>query len=278
MSKQLNYLMVVEQLTGDSRVMFFATPELAKQAFDNLTQPLIKVCMENYYDTDEQDVFYHTKEGKGVRFNSGELEALDDLIGDNNVYYEWDSVEVADDVTHYVAEFSEWVDEGGITFHAKDNAVKVYNDRIDDGLQIAKDHHGHSINRYDKSTWESGEKGTLFTEAIDTSVNHSDAFFGYSDVYYTYRCGEIDVMDSKVYTVFATGGYLKRPEIYTLTVDPTDPDTLAEIADFKCYDEYLEYVLEEEEGEWGQKFVKCNIIPKDQMDNILKQDEEEGGE
>ena len=58
MSKQLNYLMVVEQLTGDSRVMFFQTPELAEKAFNNLVQPLIEVCKSNGYDVEESDVCY----------------------------------------------------------------------------------------------------------------------------------------------------------------------------------------------------------------------------
>lgn len=193
MSKQLNYLMVAEQLTGDSRVMFFATPELAKAAFDNLTQPLIKVCEDNYYDTEEEDVFYYTKEGKGVRFNSGELEELDELIGDTNVYYEWGTVDVADDVTHYVAQFSEWVDESDIDFYTKDTAVIRQNSLIDEGLQIAEDHHGYTIDRQDKTTWECEENGTIFSEDVDASVNYTDVFFGYTDVYYTIRCGEITI-------------------------------------------------------------------------------------
>ena len=278
MSKQLNYLMVVEQLTGDSRVMFFATPELAKLAFERQIQPLIEVCKSNGYDTEENDVCYQTKEGKGWRFNSQFLDALDELIGDTDVYYEWDSVTVPDDVTHYVAEFSEWVDEGSITFHTAEEAKIKYNDNIDTQI-VAANQSGHNINRYDQSTWQNEEGMTLYSEPIDTSVNYSDAFFGcFVDPYFTYRCGEIDVMDIKEYTVFASGGYLKRPKIYILTIDPTDPDTLSEIAVSKNYDEYLEYVLEEEDAEWGQKFVKCNIIPKDQMDEILKQDAKEGGE
>lgn len=193
MGKQLNYVMVAEQLTGDSRVMFFTTPELAKKAFDDLTQPLISVCMDTYYDTDEQDVFYYTKEGKGVRFNSGELEELDELIGDTNVYYEWGTVDVTDDVTHYVAQFSEWVDESDIDFYNKDTAVIRHKSLIDEGLQVAEDHHGYIIDRNDQSTWENAERGTIFSEDVHTSPNHIDTFFGYSDVYYTIRSGEIKI-------------------------------------------------------------------------------------
>ena len=195
MSKQLNYLMVAEQLTGDSRVMFFTTPELAKQGFDNITQPLIKIwadmgCNPHY---DDDDVFYSVKDGKGIRFNSGQLEELDELIGHTNVYYEWGTVDVADDVTHYVAQFSEWVDESDIDFYTKDTAVIRHNSLIDEGLQIAEDHHGYIIDRNDQSTWENAERGTLFSEDVHTSPNHIDTFFGYSDVYYTIRRGEIKI-------------------------------------------------------------------------------------
>jgi hypothetical protein len=190
MAKQINYLLIAQGLTGDSSVQFFPTPELAKQAFDNLTQPLIKVCMDNGCNPDDEDVFYPTKDGKGVRFNSGELETLDELICENNEYYEWNTITAPDDVTHYIAEFNEYVDESSISFHTKDEATTKYNDLIDQSIQIAKDHHGVEINRYNQSTWET-ENGTVFSEPIDTTVNHTDAFFGYSDVYYTYRCGQI---------------------------------------------------------------------------------------
>lgn len=270
--------MVCEQLTGDSWVMFYQTPELAEKAFNNLVQPLIEVCKSNGYDVEDSDVCYTFVGKQAWRFNAQELDALDELIGETNVYYEWGSVTVNDDVTHYFAEFSEWVDEGTITFHTAEEAKIKYNDAIDNTL-IAANERGHEINRYDQSTWENEEGMTLFSEPIDTSVNYSDAYFGYElDPTFTFRCGEIDVMDKKEYTVFATGGYLKRPKIYSLTIDPTDPDTIQELLGFKNFNEYIDYVLEEEDAEWGQKFVKCNIIPKDQMDEILKQDEKEGGE
>lgn len=279
MNKQLNYLMIAKQLTGNSSVFFYATPELAKKAFDNCTKPLITVCSENGCEPDdEQKVLFLLKDGKGIKFIGGELDELDDLfIGGSDVYYEWGSIAVADDVTHYVAEFSNCVDKSSITFYTKNDAVITYNNRIDDGIQIANDNHGSGINRYDQSTWECKDRGIVFREAIDTSINYSDAFFRYSDTHHTYRCGEIEVMDVEEYTIIATGGRLKRPKIYTFTIDPTDPDTLAEIADSESFNEYVEYILEEEEAGWSQRFVNCNIIPKDQMDNILKQDEEEGG-
>lgn len=278
MAKQLHYLLIAEGLTGDSDVYFYATPELAEQAFKNLIKPLVDACMNNHYDTEEQDVFYHLKEGKAVRFNSGELDALDEYLSECNRYVEWGTATVKDDVTHYIAEFSEWVDESTITFYNTEQAKIKYNDGIDEGISIAKEHHTIEINRHDQSTW-THEGNTVFSEPIDTSVNHSDAFFGYNqDTYYTIRCGEIDVMDKKEYTVIASGGYLKRPDISTLTIDPTDPDILRMLGGFKTYDELIDYILEEEDAEWGQHFCKCNIINKETMSDIIKQDEEEQDE
>lgn len=276
MTKQLNYLLIAEGLTGDSKVYFYATPELAEKAFKIQTEPLIKACIDGGADEEEENVFYSLKDGKAWRFNTGELDELDKLLNECNLYIEWGIATVDNDVTHYIAEFSEWVDESTISFYTKDTSTIRYNDLIDEGITIAAEHHDIHINRYDQSTWVH-EGNTVFSEPIDTSVNHTDVFFGYNqDTYYTIRCGEIDVMDKKEYTVIASGGYLKRPDISTFTIDPTDPDILGMLADFKTYDELIEYMLEEEEAEWGQHFCKCNIIDKETMRDILKQDEEEG--
>jgi hypothetical protein len=183
MAKQINYLMIAYALTGDSTVTFYPTPESAKQAFNNHTEPLVALCLENYYDTEEQDVFYHVNDGKGLRFNSGELEALDEIIGESNVYYEWGTVEVGDDVTHYFADFSEWVDDSIVLFLSKEEAENRYESAITEGIEVAKDHFRIIINRE--------EDTDAFSETKHPTENHTDAFFGFDDVYYTARLGEI---------------------------------------------------------------------------------------
>lgn len=61
MAKQINYLLITQGLTGDSNVYFYATPELAEQAFKNHTEPLIKACIEAGADETEENVFYPLK-------------------------------------------------------------------------------------------------------------------------------------------------------------------------------------------------------------------------
>ena len=48
------------------------------------------------------------------------------------------------------------------------------------------------VSRYDSETWEDGDYGRLFSESIneDGSI---DAFFGFTDIYWTYRIGEIKI-------------------------------------------------------------------------------------
>jgi hypothetical protein len=189
MAKQINYLLIAFGVTGDSNVLFYATPELAEQAFKNLTQPLVDVCMNNYYDTDKHDVFETFQDDKAIRFNSGIIDALDILIGESNVYYEWGTKTVDDNVSHYIAEFSEWVDDSSITFHNQQDAEIKYNKAINDGIQTANDHHHHNVSRDNPETWEGEDFETLFSETITT---YSDAYFGYNvDCSYTYRYGSI---------------------------------------------------------------------------------------
>lgn len=271
MAKQINFLLIAQGLTGDGNVYFYATPELAEQAFKNLTQPLTDICINNYYDTDKHDVFETFQDDKAMRFNSGILDALDILIGGSNIYYQWGTVTVDDHVTHYIAEFNEWLDESKITFHNAEQAKIKYNDAIDEGISIAASHHHIHINRYDQSTWEH-EGNTVYSEPINTKLNHTDVFFGYSsDAFYTIRCGSIDVMDIKKYHIIAKGGYLKKPKIYEYEIDPTDPDTLKLLADSESYEELIDYLLEEEDAEWDQRHASCQIFTPEEWEELNQQ-------
>jgi len=119
---------------------------------------------------------------------------LDGLLGECNHYYYVNSVEVADDVNTFIAEFSEWVDESTIEFFNKETAIIKYNDMVDDTLKIMNDKQRDNevVNRYDNTTWETDDNGTLFSE-IDNEDGSTDAFFGFTDVYFTYRIGEIRI-------------------------------------------------------------------------------------
>lgn len=188
MVKQINYVLIAEGLTGDSEVLFFPTPELAKAKFDELVNPFKSIIKDLSEDEIEELIF--SDDVHRIRIYTGVNEQADALLNDCDRFITWESIYIDEYATHYIAELSEWVDESNISFYPKDIAIIKYNDLIDESIQIAKDHHGIEINRYDQSTWQT-ENGTVFTEAIDTTINHSDAFFGYSDVYYTYRIGEI---------------------------------------------------------------------------------------
>lgn len=182
---QINYLMYANALTGDSNITFFPTAELAQKTFNIYTEPLVAICMNNYYNTDTQDVFTTLKDGKAYRFNAGELEPLDDRIGDSNVYYEWNTIEVPNNTTHYLAQFSEWVDDSCISFHTENNALTIYNNLILEQIDIAKNHHNITINRTSQTDH--------FSETNNPIDNHTDAFFGYDDVYNTIRIGSIHI-------------------------------------------------------------------------------------
>jgi hypothetical protein len=155
---------------------------------------LLKVCLDEQLVEDE--VYYPTLDAKGNvkmwRFNGGENVALDELIGGVNHCYQIGSAKVNDDVTHYVADFSEYVDESTISFWNEQSATEHYNDLIDNELEMANDR-GHGIDRYDQTTWNNEEGMTLFQESIGKP--YGECYFGWClQPTNTIRCGDINYM------------------------------------------------------------------------------------
>lgn len=190
--RELHYVLIAKHLPSDSEVSFFPTREQADTFFNSHVEPLLKVCIDNELEEDEAYSFGQTK--NIVRFDSGYDEDLDMLLGECNHYYYVNSVKVDDDANYFVAEFSEWVDESTIEFFNKKNAIVKYNDMVDDTLKIMNDSRrdDEGVNRYDNSTWDDDD-GTLFSEIDNGEDGSTDAFFGFTDVYFTYRIGEIKI-------------------------------------------------------------------------------------
>jgi hypothetical protein len=187
--KTLHYVLIAQHLTGDSSVHFFPSRLKADRFYESKVKPLLEICHKNELEEDEVYIFGETK--NSVRFNSGENEELDLALGECNHYYLVDSIEVEDDVDTYIADFSEWVDESTITFYKKADAIIKYNDMVDDSVEMLNNS-GMGVNRYNNTTWESEDNGTMFSET-DNEDGSTDAFFGGTDVYWTYRIGKIEM-------------------------------------------------------------------------------------
>jgi hypothetical protein len=189
--KQLHYVLIAIHLPSDSEVYFFPTREQADAFFKSQVEHLLKVCIDN--ELEENEVYSYGQTKNTIRFDSGYDEDLDSFLGECNHYYHVDSIEVADDVNFFVAEFSEWVDESTIKFYNKETAIVKYNDMVDDCIKdMNLCRNGYVVNRYDNTTWDD-EDGTMFSE--NTDDGSTDAFFGYTDVYFTLRIGEIKCKD-----------------------------------------------------------------------------------
>jgi hypothetical protein len=188
--KTIHYVIIAQHLTGDSMVKFFHSKLAAENCFIKHVQPCLTVCIDK--ELVEDEAYYLTRDGKGYRFNSGyddDLDAAMETEGADLFIYT-DSVEVDDDVTHYVAEFAEYVDETTITFHNKEKAIITWNDRVDEEIVMANTYHNHKINRYDQNTWERADGMTLFQETHYSDI-HADAYFGHADMTWTTRISEI---------------------------------------------------------------------------------------
>jgi hypothetical protein len=184
--KVLHFVLIAKHLTGDSEVVFFPSHLRAECFFGSKVSPLLEICERNELEEDDAYSFGQTK--NIVRFDSGYDEELDALLGECNHYYYLGQIEVDDDVTHYVADFSEWVDESTIEFFNEQKAKEVWDDKINDEIILAAEHDNIHINRHDQSTWEDKDGMTLFMET------NSDAYFGTSsDLTWTFRIGKIEI-------------------------------------------------------------------------------------
>ena len=194
--KLVHYVLIAQQLTGDSEILFFPTPTQAMDKYRELTDPLLSICLTK--NLEDEDVFDYNYNDGGQphtsRFNSGHDEDLDNLLGENDTYYEVTTLQIPDDATHYVCLFSEYDDESSVVFFNKADAIKNYNNMVDNDIEVADDVTAYGIKRYDQSTWEQEGTQTLFSETH--KEGYTEAFFGYDDVYWTHRIGSINNTDN----------------------------------------------------------------------------------
>ena len=180
--------MIARHLPSDSELIFFKTIEEAKAEFQRQTQEIFALD-ENL----EEELDYWCEDAWAVRFNAGNNERLSSFLEDVDHYFLVGTQDVEDDCNYFVADFSEYVDESRVKFFNKENAIVTYNDMVDEGIAIQHSKRNQDgINRYDNTTWESDECGTLFSET-DNEDGSTDAFFGYDDVYWVYRIGEVKI-------------------------------------------------------------------------------------
>ena len=190
MAKQIHYLIIATHLPSDSEVVFYDKVEDAKAEFQKRTQEIFALDSNL-----EDEVDFWCEDDWAVRFNAGNNEALSNFLGDVDHYFKVGTQDVEDDCTHYVADFSEYVDECNIKFFNKQTAIETYNDMIDEGISMQHNNRNQNpVSRYDQDTWEDEDYGTLFMET-DNSDGSSDAFFGFSYVYWTYRIGEVKTLN-----------------------------------------------------------------------------------
>jgi hypothetical protein len=187
MAKQIHYLIIATHLPSDSEVIFFPTVEEAKAEFQKRTQEIFALD-ENL----EEDNDYWCEDEWTVRFNAGNNEALSNFLGDVDHYFEVCTEDVEDDCEYFIADFSEYVDEVIIKFFNKQDAVNRYDEMVNEGIAMQHSHNRNQnlVNRHDQSTWEDEDYGTLFMET-DNDDGSTDAFFGFSDIYWTYRIGKV---------------------------------------------------------------------------------------
>ena len=106
------YVLIAYGLTGDSEILFYPTKDAAETKFNNVVNPLLKVCDKNELTDDD---FYQPNGGNSWRFNSGECEELDLLIGETNMYITWGNSDIKTfgenietEPSHCLVTFSEW--------------------------------------------------------------------------------------------------------------------------------------------------------------------------
>ncbi len=204
MRRNINYLLIAEPLTGDSKVMFYKTKREAKSAFNRLTKPFLKVCNKlpkypfNLVEENDAVEYKEIANGQGMRFNLERSDELDELLGGiGNKYFEWGSVKANKNITHYFAEFSEWVDDSYILFFNAQDAQNKYETAVTEGIINLNDkqdidkltRYKEKVKRYEPDTWETTDGQTVFEE----SELNNKAFFGFNLFYYTVQYNTIEL-------------------------------------------------------------------------------------
>jgi hypothetical protein len=182
--KHIHYIIIATHLSGDGEVKFFPTRETADKEFESIVRPLITFCEANKLSDD-----VWSKTNDGYLFNGSENEELDIVLEHtDNTYYGIKTVEVADDVDYYLAEFEENVDESTVHLLTHEAALIHYTKLVTHNLEICNSSSKwNDVDRFNPSTWDDEEYGSLFKE--DDNLNN--AWFGYEDFYFTYRYGKI---------------------------------------------------------------------------------------
>ena len=178
--RTLHYLLIAKELTGDSEVLFFKSAIDAKEKFDELTKPLIDICShDNSLKDDVCEFGFNT-----ARFNGGYNSELDSYLNASNHRYTVDSIEVADDITHYLCVFLDFVDDSFISFYNKNDAKIAYNETVDEYVSYQR-----LIDKNDKETWKNEETDEiLFEELIKDDMLNC---FVFTENYVTIRSGKI---------------------------------------------------------------------------------------
>lgn len=191
--RTLHFVLIARNLTGDSEVLFFTSKLEAEFYFKSKVKPLLDICERKELAEDEVYSFGKTK--NIVRIDSGYDEELDAALGECNTYFFLGEIEADEDITHYVADFSEWVDESVIDFFTEEKAKEVWNDKIDEEIVLASQYQGVEISRYHQDTWEDESGMTLYQETHYSDM-YSDAYFGYSiEMSSTFRVGVIQIRE-----------------------------------------------------------------------------------
>lgn len=179
--KQVHYLLIAKHLTDDSEVLFFKTRLEAEKEYINRVKPLLDICKSNNLVEEENFEFFSDW---GVRFNGGDNSDLDALLsGGVNHYFMVNTISVEDDVTHYFAEFMEWVDDSKIILLNEKDAINMWESRVNNDIEEAN----LDIDRTDEKTWEGKDGRTIF------SLINNSAYFGHDDdVTWTYKYGKIN--------------------------------------------------------------------------------------
>jgi hypothetical protein len=178
--KYLYGVLISNSLTGDSQVIFTPSLDKAKEHFHELINPLLEIC-ENELNPSEYE------------FNEFSFQfeaAVNEKLGDTEMRYSYFHYEVNDDITHYLAVFTENVFNSWLEFHTEENCINRYNQLVETDISYINNTIGDAwVTRDNKSSWTDEEGNELFSEL--TENEKTEASFTYEDSFYTYRVAPI---------------------------------------------------------------------------------------
>lgn len=168
MENNIYCVIVAQHLTSDSYVRFFNSLEKAREFYDSQVNPLVEICRSE--GLTEGECWFNAD--TNARFNGGHSDELDAAMGgDVDTYFAIIKLQADENTTHYIAKFSQYVDQSSVEIGSLNEVVKKYEETAADNIKT------FGLPEYIRGTEFEDEDGNRLEEGYNEEQDSQDFFF-----------------------------------------------------------------------------------------------------